>query len=268
MTSSTFLKQLDLALALDTTGSMGSLLEEARRRFQSLIKTITAQYQLDLQVGIVEFRDHPPEEHSFITRIHPFTSQLTQVQQTLNQLRAEGGGDAPEAVYDGIYAACTQLEWRPHSIRLLILIGDETPHGYRNPKPGEWVDFDRLECHSDCCLTLNRVTAAAEEAQILTYSIAISGNAATIDAFTRIASATGGRCIQSREGNSLDAVLEIIQEQFSQLQLDAAILSLAQTVPIEISGYAQQLETNRITIAQSLARLARRNLLPTPAATL
>ena len=59
-------------------------------------------------------------------------------------LRAKGGGDIPEAVFEGISEAMTHGGWRPNSHRVMILIGDAPPHpqkdGYKKTLKlvGDW----------------------------------------------------------------------------------------------------------------------------------
>lgn len=46
----------------------------------------------------------------------------------LEQCQADGGGDAPEAVADGLHAAL-KLSWRAESTKICVLIADAPPHG-------------------------------------------------------------------------------------------------------------------------------------------
>lgn len=43
-------------------------------------------------------------------------------------MKAEGGGDEPEALLDGLYLA-TQLKWIREYDKYLFIIGDSPPHG-------------------------------------------------------------------------------------------------------------------------------------------
>jgi hypothetical protein len=46
----------------------------------------------------------------------------------LEECRAEGGGDAPEAVADALRDVL-KLSWRPEATKICILISDAPPHG-------------------------------------------------------------------------------------------------------------------------------------------
>ena len=44
------------------------------------------------------------------------------------ELRSKGGGDVPDAVFDGLSEAMTRAGWRPKSHHVIVLIGDSPPH--------------------------------------------------------------------------------------------------------------------------------------------
>ncbi|XGW00588.1 MAG: VWA domain-containing protein [Leptolyngbya sp. BL-A-14] len=124
------LNQVDLCFVVDTTGSMGAFIEAAKQHLLRAIAALRQQNNLDLQVGLVEYRDHPPQDHSFVTRRYELTADFRKMQKVINGLKADGGGDAPEAVYDGVRDACTTMRWRQYSYRMALLVGDAPPHGY------------------------------------------------------------------------------------------------------------------------------------------
>ncbi len=109
------LNQVDLAFIVDTTGSMGPFIDLARQQMIATLHALTndASLPVQLQAGLVQYRDHPPQDRSFVYRVHKFDSRLKRLQKTINKLKPDGGGDAPEAVYDGLKAACNELAWRP-----------------------------------------------------------------------------------------------------------------------------------------------------------
>jgi Mg-chelatase subunit ChlD len=86
------LNHVDLCFVIDTTGSMGSFIEAAKQQLLDTLKLMSADSGIDLQVGLVEYRDHPPQDTSFVTRIYPLTANLKQMQKEINKLAANGGG--------------------------------------------------------------------------------------------------------------------------------------------------------------------------------
>ena len=99
-----------------------------------------------MRVGLIAFRDHPPQDHTFITKVHPFTSDISQVRRDLSALYATGGGDGPEAVTAGL-AAALMMNWRPHASKMVVLIADAPPHGI-----GEYGDGEHFPRSFSGCL--------------------------------------------------------------------------------------------------------------------
>lgn len=119
---------LDLAFAMDCTGSMGSYIASAQQNIRTIIEQIVAAEKADVKFALVAYRDHPPQESSFVTKVYPFTSSLSTMKQCLNECSASGGGDTPEAVADALHD-CYKLEWREAATKIVILIADAPPHG-------------------------------------------------------------------------------------------------------------------------------------------
>jgi hypothetical protein len=128
------LNHVDLYFVVDTTGSMQPFISAAQAALLDTVEALGARSGVEIQVGLVEFRDHPPQEMSFVTRHYPLTADLGEMRKVINGLRADGGGDPPEAVYDGVQEAAVLTEWRVHSCRFILLVGDAPPHGYAPPR--------------------------------------------------------------------------------------------------------------------------------------
>jgi len=74
-------------------------------------------------LALVEYRDHPPQDETFVTRVHDFTESIKEMKKWLEACRAEGGGDLPEAVADGLHDAL-KLNWRENATKICVLISD------------------------------------------------------------------------------------------------------------------------------------------------
>lgn len=81
--------------------------------------------QSDVKLGLVEYRDHPPQESTFVTRKHDFTDKVGDMRKWLTECSAVGGGDEPEAVADALDDALN-LSWREKSTKICVLISDGT----------------------------------------------------------------------------------------------------------------------------------------------
>lgn len=131
---------LDLALIVDTTGSMGTYLHEIRRQLLEIVAELREQFT-DLRCSVVAFKDH---DASYVTKVLPPTRSLSRVMAFLcsPDLEAGLGGGGAEAVECALKAA-NQLHWRDNARKVGILIGDKPPHG------GGLDDFSACPCHVD-----------------------------------------------------------------------------------------------------------------------
>ncbi|GLB38404.1 hypothetical protein LshimejAT787_0502690 [Lyophyllum shimeji] len=132
---------LDLVFIQDCTGSQGSYITSATKNIEQICAHIFESGKLqspeDLRVGLVAFRDHPPQDHTYIVKNFGFSSDISKVHNHLSTLYASGGGDGPEAVTAAM-AEALGMDWRERASKMIVLIADAPPHGI-----GEYGDgFD------------------------------------------------------------------------------------------------------------------------------
>ncbi|KAK4056463.1 hypothetical protein OIO90_002606 [Microbotryomycetes sp. JL221] len=123
---------LDLVFIMDATGSMSSYLKSAANNIELIVENILHSGKLhsieSLKVGLIAYRDYPPQDNSYITKSFEFTSDVESVKANLSALHASGGGDGPEAVTAAMKAAL-ELDWRPHASKMCVLVADAPAHG-------------------------------------------------------------------------------------------------------------------------------------------
>ncbi|HUW55665.1 MAG TPA: vWA domain-containing protein, partial [Planctomycetota bacterium] len=125
---------LDVVLVIDCTDSMTGILLRLRQQSDKLCGVVR-KFVPNTHFGVVSYRDHKvfdPDEFAYVTKLFPLTGNLEEFQDAVRGLRAKGGGDIPEAVFEGISEAMTHGGWRPNSQRVIILIGDAPPHPQQN----------------------------------------------------------------------------------------------------------------------------------------
>lgn len=121
--------EIDLVFLVDETGSMGEYIEEVKRRLLEIIESIRhAPLCRSLRLGLVSYRDHPPQDRSFASRVVPLTDDIASIKKGVERMQASGGGDGPESVTDGLYDL-VRLDWRPRAARVVVWVGDAPPHG-------------------------------------------------------------------------------------------------------------------------------------------
>lgn len=108
-------------------------IDKVRDTIQQLCDTLVGTGRWsggDLRFGLHTFRDHSPQgdEGRDIVDIYPFDSDVGAVKENLANIRAEGGGDGPEAQCDA-FASVPGAAWDDDATRIAILITDSPPHG-------------------------------------------------------------------------------------------------------------------------------------------
>lgn len=150
--------RIEVAFVLDTTGSMGGLIEGAKRRIWTIARRIgEGRPRPELAVALVGYRDRGDE---YVTRVHDFTGDMDEVYGRLMQFQANGGGDGPEHVTQALRDAVQQLRWSPDRrvVKLVFLVGDAPPH--EDYPDGDWravlgsarrkgLDVVALQCGAD-----------------------------------------------------------------------------------------------------------------------
>merc|ERR1719498_469988 len=90
--------ELDLVFAFDCTGSMGQYLSQAQSSINDIAERIIVSEHASVRMALVAYRDNPPQEKTFSTRVHDFTTSIDEMKRNLMQYTAQGGGDGPECV--------------------------------------------------------------------------------------------------------------------------------------------------------------------------
>jgi hypothetical protein len=119
--------RVEVAFVLDTTGSMGGLIDGAKRRIWSIARRIgEGQPRPDLRIALVAYRDLGD---AYVTRVFDLTGDMDQVYQNLMGFQASGGGDIPEHVSAALSDAVNKVSWsRQAAMQVIFLVGDAPPH--------------------------------------------------------------------------------------------------------------------------------------------
>jgi hypothetical protein len=117
--------QIDVVFAVDTTGSMGGLLDGAKRTVWSIASHIRkTDPDADLRIGLVAYRDIGDD---YVTKPLSLTSDLDAVYAELATYQAAGGGDTPEDVDAALDDSLHKMQWRDGAKKLIFVVGDAPP---------------------------------------------------------------------------------------------------------------------------------------------
>ncbi len=198
--------RIEVVFVLDTTGSMGGLIQAAKDNIWSIATSMAnAQPAPEIRMGLVAYRDRGD---AYVTRVVDLSSDLDSMYATLVDFQAQGGGDGPESVNRAIYDAVHSISWSqdPDAYRVVFLVGDAPPHmDYPDDVP------------------YPQTLAAASAKGIVVNTIQCGGDPNTLTQWQRIAQLADGRYFQVEQNGGSIAVASPFDERIASLsaELDA-----------------------------------------------
>ena len=173
------LEQFQAVFVVDATGSMGDVLDWLKRdigKMMTAIQTISKQSE----IGVTFYRD---TGDAFVVKHLPMTNRLSQIMPDMNAMNADGGGDIPEAVFDGLDDALHKNKWSPRKTgvaKQMIIVGDAPPHDFSMPQ----------------CMDLAK-EAASQGVRIHAVKVSDPDAHNDLSTFDQITKATGGSTIDA-----------------------------------------------------------------------
>ncbi|MES9898070.1 MAG: vWA domain-containing protein [Sedimenticola sp.] len=119
---------IEVVFVLDTTGSMGGLIDAAKEKIWSIASNMaSANNAPDIRMGLVAYRDRGDK---YVTRVSDLSEDLDSMYATLMDFEAAGGGDGPESVNQALDDAVNKISWSDNqqTYKVLFLVGDAPPH--------------------------------------------------------------------------------------------------------------------------------------------
>jgi len=120
--------RIEVCFVLDTTGSMGGLIEGAKQKIWSIAnEMISAQPTPELKLGLIGYRDRGDE---YVVKSFGLTDDIDAIYGHLREFQAGGGGDAPESVNEALAEAIHKMPWNSDRkvLKIIFLVGDAPPH--------------------------------------------------------------------------------------------------------------------------------------------
>ena len=121
--------RIQMAILLDTSGSMEGLINQARTQIWKIVNELATCKRdgrvPDMQVALFEYgKSSLPQSQNYLRTIVPLTDDLDKISQELFALRTNGGDEYCGAV---IEAALTKLEWSNvgDDLKLIFVAGNE-----------------------------------------------------------------------------------------------------------------------------------------------
>ena len=120
--------RIEVCFVLDTTGSMGGLIEGAKQKIWSIAnEMISAKPTPEIRLGLIAYRDRRDE---YVLRTFDLSNDIDAIYGHLQSFRAGGGGDEPESVNEALQEAVRKMSWSEDRrvLKVIFLVGDAPPH--------------------------------------------------------------------------------------------------------------------------------------------
>lgn len=119
--------RVEIAFVVDATGSMQDEIEYLKEELGDILTKFSMKDpSLDLNTSAVFYRD---KSDAYITRVQPFSNNISTTIGFIREQSADGGGDYPEALNDALKDATSKLEWSENArTKIIFLLMDAPPH--------------------------------------------------------------------------------------------------------------------------------------------
>jgi len=213
----------DIVLAIDTTGSMGPAIAQAKADATNIVTQVQAQIP-GARFAVVDFKDYPnvgqyppftfggAGDYPYLLKA-PFTSSAAVVSAAIGTMSASGGGDGPEAYNRTFFEAVNDpaLVYNPAAVRFLIVLGDNIGHDpVQNSTFSACPNTSPLDPGRDTILgtaddihtsaAINGLTAANDKLLMISYGSFLS-------CYSQLAGATGGTAVSSGGSGTLPGII-------------------------------------------------------------
>ncbi len=118
---------IQVAFSKDTTGSVAQILAALKRHEKEVLGELFAGIP-EIEIGLMVHGDDANRSERYSIKVQPLTS----CQRTLINFIDTAGdtyGGGPHANYEIVLNHARRLNWKAGAIKILVIIGDEVPHG-------------------------------------------------------------------------------------------------------------------------------------------
>jgi Mg-chelatase subunit ChlD len=222
--------RIDVVFVLDTTGSMGGLIEGAKAKIWSIANQIvSAKPTPRLRIGLVGYRDRGDE---YVTKRFDLSDDIDTIYGHLQGFQAGGGGDTPESVNQALHEAVHEMSWTPgrDALKIVFLVGDAPPH----------MDYPDDVKYP---VTLQ----AAVKKDLIVNTVQCGGMALTVPVWKEIASLAEGKYVAIGQTGDMQVV---------STPMDAELSRLNREIGTTIVAYGSERQRGSVMAKQAVAEAA------------
>jgi len=176
---------------------MSGSIHAVQTHLKKIAEMICASEKRDLMLACIEYKDHCDRQ---VVSYEDFTPSVSKLKTSIDQWRASGGGDKPEAIASGIHAA-TKLSWRSDATKMLVLCADAPPHGVGCPG-------DSYPNGSPLGLDPLQLTETLVKKEVIIYTVGVNNpDRYTVSFLCTLSKMSGGRYLPLADASSLPTIL-------------------------------------------------------------
>ena len=210
---------LDICFVVDTTGSMGDDIENAKENMENILEHIETKSK-NYRVALIDYRDYSErtkesEDYPYKVQLY-FTSNKEAITYVINSLDLGHGGDNKETVYSALMSA-VNLDWRIDAKKVIIILGDAAP---LDPEPITNYTYEDVllalfnaDINIDYEESDDRVVNTLDTSLINVFSIGADSSSDAADFFEKISISTGGSYAGVEDASEIsDAIIDSIEQ--------------------------------------------------------
>jgi Mg-chelatase subunit ChlD len=195
--------KIEIVFAIDTTGSMGGLIQAAKTKVWSLVNQIgTGKPTPDIRVGLIAYRDRGDD---YVTKVIDLTADLDAMYTKLMAFAADGGGDGPESVNQALNDAVNKVSWstKGRVLKMVFLVGDAPPH----------MDYTNDVKYPELC-------QQAARKGIIVHTIRCGADSGTEEVWKKIAHLSEGRYFSIAQSGGVAEIVTPYDAEIAKLDSD------------------------------------------------
>jgi hypothetical protein len=207
---------IEIVVSFDTTGSMYPCLTQVRREVSAFFKRLFSDIP-NIRLGVIAHGDYCDEGSTYVIKEHELSTNEKSLVSFVNNCGNTGGGDAAEC-YELVLHQARSLNWTAGKHKVLILIGDDVPHGAlerQNTKKLDWRN------ELNCLLEMG----------VKVYGVQALGRGHATKFYNEIAKITGG--------------FHLTLDQFSDITNLIYAVCYQQAGPEQLAQFGKQLSEKK-----------------------
>jgi Mg-chelatase subunit ChlD len=201
---------IEVCFVLDTTGSMGGLIEGAKQKIWAIANEIlSSEPTPNLRIGLIGYRDR---KDSYVTQVHDLSDDIDDIYAKLMKFQAQGGGDTPESVNQALHESVTKIKWNKSKkvLKLVFLVGDAPPH----------MDYQDDVKYPEIC-------KLAAKSNIILNTVQCGNMASTTPVWEEIAKLAEGDYVAIAQSGGVAAISTPVDAEIAKLNRELGITVVA-----------------------------------------